>query len=65
MVSFQYSHKWEAGDFIISDNLALGHMASPETQYSRDKVGLRVMHRVTIAGKQKPKKDSDDLRSTS
>ena len=53
---FQYSHKWEPGDFIISDNLAVGHEASPETQYPRSKVGLRVMHRVTIAGKVKPKK---------
>lgn len=27
-----YSHKWEVGDFIISDNLAVGHEATPETQ---------------------------------
>lgn len=52
----QYWHKWEPGDFIISDNLAVGHEASPQTQYPRSKVGLRVMHRVTIAGKTKPKK---------
>lgn len=42
--------QWKAGDFIISDNLALGHEAHPSTQYSRDKVGLRVMHRTTIKG---------------
>jgi len=51
-----YQHKYEAGDFIISDNLAVGHEASPDTQHSREVIGLRVMHRVTIAGKHKPSK---------
>ena len=51
-----YEHQWENGDFIISDNLALGHEAHPSTQYPVSQVGLRVMHRVTIAGKCKPKK---------
>lgn len=51
-----YKHNWTPGDFIISDNLALGHEATPETQSSRDKVGLRVMHRVTVKGKVAPKK---------
>ncbi|PNF26302.1 hypothetical protein B7P43_G02664, partial [Cryptotermes secundus] len=46
----QYSHKWEEGDFIISDNLAVGHEATPETQLPRDEVGLRVLHRTTIKG---------------
>ena len=50
----QYKHEWKPGDFIISDNLALGHEASPETQYPKATVGLRVMHRVTIAGKHIP-----------
>jgi len=50
----QYHHKYEAGDFIISDNLAVGHEASPDTQQSPEVIGLRVMHRVTIAGKHKP-----------
>ena len=49
-----YKHEWKPGDFIISDNLAVGHEASPETQYVRSDVGLRVMHRVTIAGIHKP-----------
>ena len=52
----QYRHKYEDGDFIISDNLAVGHEASPDTQRSPDEIGLRVMHRVTIAGKHKPSK---------
>jgi len=51
-----YHHKYEEGDFIISDNLAVGHEASPETQLPRSQVGLRVMHRVTIAGKHRPSK---------
>ena len=52
----QYRHKYEAGDFIISDNLAVGHEASPDTQQSPEVIGLRVMHRVTIAGKHRPQK---------
>ncbi|XP_047114767.1 alpha-ketoglutarate-dependent sulfonate dioxygenase-like isoform X1 [Schistocerca piceifrons] len=52
----QYSHKWEAGDFIISDNLAVGHEASPETQLPHSEVGLRVMHRTTVKGTTPPQK---------
>ncbi len=51
-----YQHEWQPGDFIISDNLALGHEAAPETQLPRSEVGLRVMHRVTVKGKTPPKK---------
>ncbi|WAR24240.1 RDPA-like protein [Mya arenaria] len=47
---------WEEGDFIISDNLAVGHEASPETQLPREKVGLRVLHRTTIKGTNVPSK---------
>ena len=39
-----------------ADNLALGHEAAPETQLPQSRVGLRVMHRVTVAGKTPPKK---------
>lgn len=52
----QYIHHWQPGDFLISDNLALGHEAHPDTQLSSQEVGLRVMHRVTIDGKHKPTK---------
>ena len=55
-LDLQYKHDWKPGDFIISDNLALGHEASPETQYPKSEVGLRVMHRVTIEGKHIPTK---------
>ncbi|XP_002736252.1 alpha-ketoglutarate-dependent taurine dioxygenase-like [Saccoglossus kowalevskii] len=55
----QYSHKWEPGDFIISDNLALAHVAPPSSQRRRSEVGLRVLHRVTVAGKESPTKKYD------
>ncbi|XP_063222153.1 3-((Z)-2-isocyanoethenyl)-1H-indole synthase-like isoform X2 [Bacillus rossius redtenbacheri] len=52
--SIQYVHQWQEGDFIISDNLAVGHEATPETQYPRDIVGLRVLHRTTVKGTHLP-----------
>jgi len=54
--SLQYSHKWEPGDLVITDNLAVAHEADPDTQLPREQVGLRVMHRVTIKGKTVPEK---------
>ncbi|XP_067119174.1 alpha-ketoglutarate-dependent taurine dioxygenase-like [Centruroides vittatus] len=55
--ALQYSHKWTQGDFIISDNLAVGHEASPQTQFPVSEVGLRVMHRTTVRGKSTPTKE--------
>lgn len=52
----QYSHKWQEGDFIISDNLAVGHEATPQTQLPVEVVGLRVLHRTTIKGTVPPAK---------
>ncbi|KAL1122852.1 hypothetical protein AAG570_003178, partial [Ranatra chinensis] len=52
----QYKHDWCEGDFIISDNLAVGHEATPETQLPRSEVGLRVLHRTTIKGIYPPEK---------
>ncbi|XP_069705019.1 alpha-ketoglutarate-dependent taurine dioxygenase-like isoform X2 [Periplaneta americana] len=52
----QYSHKWQEGDFIISDNLAVGHEATPDTQLPVEIVGLRVLHRTTIKGTTPPAK---------
>ncbi|CAH1772400.1 unnamed protein product, partial [Owenia fusiformis] len=54
----QYSHKWEPGDFIISDNLALGHEASEQTQFPVSEVGLRVLHRTTVKGTVIPAKSN-------
>lgn len=44
-------HEWEEGDFAIMDNLALGHLAHSDTQRSPADVGLRLLHRTTVAGK--------------
>ena len=44
------------GDFIITDNLAVGHEATPETQLPQEEVGLRIMHRTTVKGQHEPKK---------
>ena len=35
-----YSHMYKPGDFIISDNLAVGHEADPATQLPREEVNL-------------------------
>jgi alpha-ketoglutarate-dependent taurine dioxygenase len=51
-----YSHKWREGDFIVTDNLAVAHEASPDTQLPRSEVGLRVMHRTTVRGSHRPSK---------
>jgi len=49
---FEYKNvlHWVEGDFIFSDNLAVGHEATPDTQLHRILVGLRVVHRTTIKG---------------
>jgi len=54
--SIQFHHRWEEGDLVITDNLAVAHEADPDTQLPREQVGLRVMHRVTVKGKTIPKK---------
>ena len=36
-----YSHMYKPGDFIISDNLAVGHEADPATQLPREEVKFR------------------------
>ena len=42
--------KWQAGDFLITDNLGLAHYASPGTQVDCERAGLRILHRTTIVG---------------
>ena len=54
LLLFQF--QWEKGDFIISDNQAVGHEASPQTQYPVEEVGLRILHRTTIKGTEVPVK---------
>ena len=46
----------EEGNFIISDNLAVGHKAAPQTQLPTDVVSLHVSHRTTIKGTVPPAK---------
>jgi alpha-ketoglutarate-dependent taurine dioxygenase/uncharacterized cupin superfamily protein len=45
-----YTHEWRAGDLVLVDNLAVAHLAPPQTQAARDEAGLRVLHRVVVAG---------------
>lgn len=54
--ALRYAHAWREGDLLMSDNAALGHEASPETQLPTEQVGLRVMHRTTVAGGPPPAK---------
>lgn len=51
-----YKHHWCPGDFIISDNRAVGHEATPQTQLPPEHVGLRVLHRTTVRGTSRPTK---------
>jgi len=46
----------EEEDFIISNNLAVGHEATPETRLPRNALSLRVFHRTTIKGTVPPAK---------
>jgi len=43
-----YSHKWEEGDVIIIDNLAVAHKATPGAHTAKS--GLRILHRTTCKG---------------
>lgn len=55
-VGLVYAHAWRSGDFIITDNAAVGHEASPDTQLGVAEVGLRVLHRTTVGGRVPPAK---------
>lgn len=43
-----YRHRWREGDIIVTDNLQVAHKASKEAGDLAQ--GLRVLHRVTVAG---------------
>ena len=55
---FEYNNvlQREEGDFIISDNLAIGHEATPETHLPRDVFVWHVWHRTAIKGTVPPAK---------
>ena len=40
----------------MTDNLALAHIADPDTQLSRKEIGLRLLHRVSVRGTGPPRK---------
>jgi len=43
-----YNHRWEEGDVVIIDNLAVAHKAMPGAHQATS--GLRILHRTTIKG---------------
>ena len=45
-----YRHDWREGDVVLVDNLATAHLAPPDTQKPVSEIGLRVLHRVVVAG---------------
>ena len=46
--------QWEEGDFLMTDNLALAHIATTDIQLPREEIGLRVLHRVSVVGTMPP-----------
>lgn len=51
---FVYTHHWKVGDFVIWNNQGLMHRVVPYTDTGR------VMHRTTLAGKERPGKVAPD-----
>merc|ERR1712080_258046 len=49
-----YTHKWRVGDFVVWDNRALYHTATPNDGFSDE--GLRLLHRVRMAGTDAPER---------
>ena len=49
---YTLNYQYNAGDFIVIDNLAIGHRASPEAHKSAAEQGLRILHRTTVAATQ-------------
>ena len=49
-----YSIKYEysPGDFVVIDNLAIGHKAAPEAHVDSEEQGLRIVHRTTMQATQ-------------
>jgi len=43
-----YKHRWEDGDTLIHDNLAIAHMAQPGSQARPEQAGLRILDRVSV-----------------
>jgi len=43
-----YKHRWEDGDTLIHDNLAIAHLALPDSQAHPEQAGLRILDRVSV-----------------
>ena len=43
-------HEYAEGDFLVLDNLAVGHRASTNAHTPASVQGLRILHRTTVAG---------------
>ena len=48
--AYSRDHAYEVGDFVIFDNLAVGHRATKQAHASASVQGLRIVHRTTVAG---------------
>ena len=48
----EIAYSWTPGDFVVWDNRALLHSATPNDSFSED--GLRLLHRIRLAGDQAP-----------
>lgn len=49
---YSIPYEYKDGDFLIIDNLAVGHRASPEAHKSASVQGLRILHRITVKAMQ-------------
>lgn len=45
---YTINYNYNEGDFVVIDNLAVGHKAAPEAHKSFMEQGLRVLHRTTV-----------------
>jgi alpha-ketoglutarate-dependent taurine dioxygenase len=48
--------QWEDGDLVVIDNQQIAHLASKESQLPRERVGLRILHRLSVTGFERPTK---------
>lgn len=49
---YTINYEYEPGDFVVIDNLAVGHKAAPEAHRSYKDQGLRILHRTTVKATQ-------------
>lgn len=47
---FAVTYEYETTDIVMTDNLAVGHRATPEAHKPAEEQGLRIMHRSTVMG---------------